>query len=89
MRALRTRSTRDRRNPDGSLCPERFAESSASDQVKMIGLKLSQGAKPGHGGVLPGAKVNAAIAVARRVPIGEDCISPATDSISVWACSRI
>lgn len=68
------------RNPDGSFNVERFAENAASDQVKMIELKLSQGAKPGHGGVLPGAKVNAAIAQARGVAIGEDCISPASHS---------
>jgi glutamate synthase domain-containing protein 2 len=64
------------RNPDGSFSAERFAENAASPQVRMIEVKLSQGAKPGHGGVLPGAKVNAAIAAARGVAIGEDCISP-------------
>jgi glutamate synthase domain-containing protein 2 len=64
------------RNGDGSFSAERFAENAASDQVRMIELKLSQGAKPGHGGVLPGAKVNEAIAAARGVPIGVDCISP-------------
>ena len=46
----------------------------------MIEIKLSQGAKPGHGGVLPGAKVTAEIADARGVPIGVDCISPARHS---------
>jgi glutamate synthase domain-containing protein 2 len=46
-------------------------------QVKMIELKLSQGAKPGHGGVLPGPKVTAEIAAARGVPMGVDCVSPA------------
>jgi glutamate synthase domain-containing protein 2 len=65
------------RNPDGSFSPERFAENAASDQVKMIEIKLSQGAKPGHGGVLPGAKVTTEISLARGVPIGIDCISPA------------
>jgi glutamate synthase domain-containing protein 2 len=68
------------RNPDGSFSAERFAENAASDQVKMIELKLSQGAKPGHGGVLPGAKVTGEIARARGVPEGEDCISPARHS---------
>ncbi|MFT5658004.1 MAG: glutamate synthase domain-containing protein 2 [Gammaproteobacteria bacterium] len=68
------------RNPDGSFSAERFAETAASDQVKMIELKLSQGAKPGHGGVLPGAKVNDIIADARGVPVGVDCISPSTHS---------
>jgi glutamate synthase domain-containing protein 2 len=65
------------RNPDGSFSPERFAECAATPQIKMIEVKLSQGAKPGHGGVLPGAKVSAEIAAARGVPQGVDCISPA------------
>jgi glutamate synthase domain-containing protein 2 len=68
------------RNPDGSFSPERFAESAADPQVKMIEIKLSQGAKPGHGGVLPGAKVSPEIAAARGVPVGVDCISPARHS---------
>jgi len=68
------------RNHDGAFDSGRFAENATSDQVRMIELKLSQGAKPGHGGVLPGAKVNAAIAEARGVPLGEDCISPASHS---------
>jgi len=68
------------RNPDGSFSAERFAENAASDQVKMIEIKLSQGAKPGHGGVLPGAKVTTEIANARGVPEGIDCISPARHS---------
>ncbi len=45
------------RNQDGSFSPERFAENAAEPQIKMIEIKLSQGAKPGHGGVLPAAKV--------------------------------
>ncbi|MDZ7841639.1 MAG: FMN-binding glutamate synthase family protein [Gammaproteobacteria bacterium] len=53
-----------------------FAERAASEQVKMIEIKLSQGAKPGHGGILLGAKVTEAIAEARGVPEGVDCISP-------------
>jgi glutamate synthase domain-containing protein 2 len=64
------------RNPDGSFSPERFAEMAALDQVKMVELKLSQGAKPGHGGVLPAAKVSAEIAATRGVPMGQDCVSP-------------
>lgn len=68
------------RNPDASFCPEKFAESARRDQVKMVELKLSQGAKPGHGGVLPAAKVSAEIARARGVPAGVDCISPARHS---------
>ncbi len=65
------------RNSDGTFSSERFAEQAANEQVKMIEIKLSQGAKPGHGGVLPGAKVTPEIAEARGVPIGSDCISPA------------
>jgi glutamate synthase domain-containing protein 2 len=64
------------RNPDGSFSPERFAETAADPQVKMIEVKISQGAKPGHGGVLPAAKVSPEIAVTRGVPMGQDCISP-------------
>ena len=68
------------RNDDGSFNPERFAAAAREPQVKMIELKLSQGAKPGHGGVLPGPKVTAEIAAARGVPAGQDCISPASHS---------
>ncbi len=65
------------RNADGSFNADKFAEVAASDQIKMIEIKLSQGAKPGHGGVLPGAKVTAEIAAIRGVPQGVDCLSPA------------
>ena len=68
------------RNDDGTFSPERFAERATLEQVKMIELKLSQGAKPGHGGMLPGSKVNAEIARTRGVPEGQDCISPASHS---------
>jgi glutamate synthase domain-containing protein 2 len=68
------------RNDDGSFNPEKFAENANDPQVKMIELKLSQGAKPGHGGMLPGPKVTAEIAAARGVPEGVDCISPASHS---------
>ena len=68
------------RNADGSFSPERFAEQSRDAQVKMVEIKLSQGAKPGHGGVLPGAKVTPEIAAARGVPVGVDCISPSGHS---------
>ncbi|MFX8681069.1 glutamate synthase-related protein, partial [Acinetobacter baumannii] len=60
------------RHPDGTFSPDRFAEQAADPQIKMIEIKLSQGAKPGHGGVLPGAKVSAEIAAARGVPPGSD-----------------
>ena len=68
------------RNDDGSFCSDRFAAQAKEPQVKMIEIKLSQGAKPGHGGVLPGAKVTAEISEARGVPTGVDCISPACHS---------
>jgi glutamate synthase domain-containing protein 2 len=68
------------RTPEGKFNPERFAQQAQSPQVKMIELKLSQGAKPGHGGVLPKAKVSAEIAEARGVPMGQDCVSPARHS---------
>jgi glutamate synthase domain-containing protein 2 len=68
------------RNDDGTFNAEKFAENARSAQVKMIEVKLSQGAKPGHGGVLPGAKVTPEIAAARGVAVGEDCISPARHS---------
>lgn len=65
------------RTPEGRFDPERFAEQAQSPQVKMIEVKLSQGAKPGHGGVLPKAKISLEIAQARGVPMGQDCVSPA------------
>lgn len=68
------------RNPDGSFSEERFAANAADPQVKMIELKLSQGAKPGHGGMLLGAKVTPEIAAARGIPVGVDCISPSSHS---------
>jgi glutamate synthase domain-containing protein 2 len=64
------------RDPDGRFSAERFAENANRPQVKMVELKLSQGAKPGHGGVLPAAKVSAEISRIRGVPQGRDCISP-------------
>lgn len=66
------------RNDDGSFSPERFRDNACLPQVRMIELKLSQGAKPGHGGVLPAAKVSPEISAARGVPMGIDCISPAS-----------
>ena len=68
------------RDGQGRFSEERFVENACSPQVKMIELKLSQGAKPGHGGVLPAAKVSAEIAATRGVPMGHDCVSPATHS---------
>ncbi len=68
------------RNDDGTFSAERFAATAQDPQVKMVELKLSQGAKPGQGGILPGAKVTSEIAAARGVPVGVDCVSPASHS---------
>lgn len=68
------------RNDDGSFSEEKFAETAADPQVKMIEVKLSQGAKPGHGGMLPAAKITKEISDARGIPMGIDCISPAAHS---------
>jgi glutamate synthase domain-containing protein 2 len=68
------------RTADGRFDPEAFASNARDPQVRLIELKLSQGAKPGHGGVLPGPKVTPEIAAARGVPVGVDCVSPAAHS---------
>jgi glutamate synthase domain-containing protein 2 len=68
------------RDASGHFSPEHFTENVKSEQVKMVEIKLSQGAKPGHGGVLPGAKVTEEIAEARGVGVGEDCVSPSGHS---------
>ncbi|MFM2342772.1 MAG: hypothetical protein RLZZ592_2425 [Pseudomonadota bacterium] len=68
------------RDDQGRFSEEAFALTAAEPQVKLIELKLSQGAKPGHGGVLPGPKVTPEIAAARGVPVGVDCVSPAAHS---------
>ncbi|MFA7503621.1 MAG: FMN-binding glutamate synthase family protein [Burkholderiaceae bacterium] len=68
------------RDADGRFDEERFIANATLDQVKMIEIKLSQGAKPGHGGMLPGAKVTEEIAEARGVAAWSDCISPAGHS---------
>jgi glutamate synthase domain-containing protein 2 len=64
------------RTEEGRFDAEMFKDQASDDQVKAIEIKLSQGAKPGHGGILPGAKVTPEIAEARRVAVGVDCISP-------------
>src|SRR5215813_8027198 len=66
------------RHRDGTFNPDEFARVAAADQIKMVELKISQGAKPGHGGVLPAAKVSEEISKIRGVAMGEDCISPAS-----------
>ena len=64
------------RDAEGNLSDEKLTEMAAHNEVKMFEIKLSQGAKPGKGGILPGAKVDKEIAVARGIGIGEDSISP-------------
>ncbi|MDN3556585.1 FMN-binding glutamate synthase family protein [Halomonas maura] len=66
------------RDGEGRFDAERFRDAATDDAVKMIEIKLSQGAKPGHGGILPGAKVTAEIAATRGVPAGREVISPAS-----------
>jgi glutamate synthase domain-containing protein 2 len=64
------------RDEDGNLDDDKLREVAAYDQVKMFELKMSQGAKPGKGGILPGGKVTPEIAAIRGIPSGEDSISP-------------
>jgi len=68
------------RNTDGTFNPSAFADRAVLPQVKMIEIKLSQGAKPGHGGILPAAKVTPEIARIRLVEMGKDVISPPAHS---------
>ncbi len=68
------------RDQDGNFDPELFAAESARDEVKMIEIKLSQGAKPSHGGILPAAKVTEEIAKIRHIKMGEDVLSPPAHS---------
>lgn len=68
------------RTAEGNFNPEAFAVKASNEHVKGITIKLSQGAKPGLGGVLPAAKITAEISEAREVPRGIDCISPASHS---------
>lgn len=68
------------RNHDGTFNPEKFRTQATDPQVKMIEIKLSQGAKPGHGGMLPAGKITPEIAEARDIPMGQDCVSPASHS---------
>ena len=68
------------RDTDGNFDADRFAAKAAHESVKGITIKLSQGAKPGLGGVLPAAKITPEIAAAREIPMGVDCISPASHS---------
>ncbi|MHA3978519.1 FMN-binding glutamate synthase family protein [Halovulum sp. GXIMD14794] len=65
------------RDAAGRFDPRKFSDQASNPQVKMIEVKLSQGAKPGHGGMLPASKISPEIAEARGIPMGQDCISPA------------
>ncbi len=64
------------RDEAGNLSDEKLREVAAHEQVKMFELKLSQGAKPGKGGILPGEKVTKEISEIRGIPVGTDSISP-------------
>jgi glutamate synthase domain-containing protein 2 len=68
------------RNDEGGFNPETFQKNATKDIVKMIEIKLSQGAKPGHGGILPAAKLTEEIAAIRHVPMGSDVVSPPSHS---------
>ena len=68
------------RNSEGGFDAELFRRAAVTDNVKMIEIKLSQGAKPGHGGILPAAKLTEEIAAIRHVPMGKDVVSPSGHS---------
>lgn len=68
------------RTEAGEFDADLFAERSGAEQVRMIELKLSQGAKPGHGGILPAAKITKEIAEIRNVTMGQDVLSPPAHS---------
>src|SRR3954451_10905793 len=79
------------RDDGGRFDLQRLKDLVAGAPVRALEIKLSQGAKPGLGGVLPGAKVSAEIATARGVPEGVDCVSPSrhaefsdVDSLLDW-----
>ena len=64
------------RDAEGHFDPDLFANTAAAPQIRMIEVKLSQGAKPGLGGILPAAKLTPEIAAIRHAPLGQDCVSP-------------
>ncbi len=68
------------RNDDGTFSEQLFAETARTPQIKMIEIKLSQGAKPAHGGILPASKLTPEIARIRRVKMGQDVLSPPAHS---------
>ena len=65
------------RDAEGNFSPDGFSAMAQKPQIKMIEIKLSQGAKPGHGGVLPAAKITDEIAAIRHIATDRDCVSPA------------
>ncbi len=65
------------RDVNGNFSPKKFQSKAKSEQIKMIEIKISQGAKPGHGGMLLAPKVTDEIAKTRGIEVGKDCISPA------------
>ncbi len=69
------------RDASGKFDPEKFRERAVHPNVKMIEIKLSQGAKPGHGGVLPAKKITPEISAIRGIPMGKDCLSPPGHSV--------
>lgn len=68
------------RSPDGKFSESEFQKRAVHPNIKMIELKLSQGAKPGHGGILPARKITAEVAAIRGVPMGQDVLSPPSHS---------
>ncbi len=64
------------RKPDGTFDEDKLRAVAAHEQVRMFEIKISQGAKPGKGGILPGIKVTPEIAAIRGIPVGQDSISP-------------
>lgn len=69
------------RNSNGNFDKDIFTENAQLDVVKMVEIKLSQGAKPGHGGILPAAKLTKEIAEIRHVPMGHDVVSPPAHTV--------
>ncbi|MDF1580186.1 MAG: FMN-binding glutamate synthase family protein [Desulfuromonadales bacterium] len=68
------------RDRNGNFCSDTFRQRATLPAVKMIEIKISQGAKPGHGGILPASKVTPEIAAIRDVPLGQDVLSPPAHS---------
>lgn len=68
------------RTLEGKFDPEKFKQQASNSAIKMIEIKLSQGAKPGHGGILPKDKISEEISQIRGVPRDRDCVSPASHS---------